>query len=209
MKRSYYIAVVAVMLLFLSACESGGDFNMINRTSYPVYTTVDSGDMVTIPAGESHVFKIDTDTQSFLTGEVKRKVPVWVVGHTFSLHDREENEFVDDTEITIRAGKTLNAYLDPNRASIKVINNHEKTISRAEIWEIKPSSQTRIATLEDIIPGDSQWKRVNHVTPQNHFSYRVMVFLDGEPGFLEYGDYDTVLAKDEQWMVTVENSTED
>nr|MDK2850442.1 hypothetical protein [Candidatus Cloacimonadota bacterium] len=208
MNKSYCIAVIAVMLLILSACESGGNLKMINRTSFPVYTSVDSDSVVTIEAGEDHVFKIDTDTQTFLTGEVKRNVPVWLVGHTFSLQDRETNEFVDETVVTIKAGKTLNVYLDPNRASIKIVNNSEHIVTLAEIWEIKPTSQTRVGVMEDIMPGESQWKRVNHVTPQNTFSYRLIVYLDGEDGYLEFGDYDTILAKDEQWLVNVYPFTE-
>lgn len=208
MNKSYCIAVIAVMLLILSACESGGNLKMINRTSFPVYTSVDSDSVVTIEAGEDHIFKIDTDTQTFLTGEVKRNVPVWLVGHTFSLQDRETNEFVDETVVTIKAGKTLNVYLDPNRASIKIVNNSEHIVTLAEIWEIKPTSQTRVGVMEDIMPGESQWKRVNHVTPQNTFSYRLIVYLDGEDGYLEFGDYDTILAKDEQWLVNVYPFTE-
>lgn len=208
MNKSYCIAVIAVMLLILSACESGGNLKMINRTSFPVYTSVDSDSVVTIEAGEDHIFKIDTDTQTFLTGEVKRNVPVWLVGHTFSLQDRETNEFVDETVVTIKAGKTLNVYLDPNRASIKIVNNSEHKVTLAEIWEIKPTSQTRVGVMEDIMPGESQWKRVNHVTPQNTFSYRLIVYLDGEDGYLEFGDYDTILAKDEQWLVNVYPFTE-
>jgi len=203
MKKIYYVAVIVAVLLLISACESGGDFYMENRTSFPVYASVDGEDHVTIPGGEGHTFKIDTDTQTFLTGEVKRKVPVHVLGQTFSLYDREENQFVDDTEITIRAGKTLNAFLAANRASIKVVNDHELQIERVEIFEVKPSGSIRTATIQDIAVGQSRWKRVNHATPQNPFSFRVYIWLEGADNPLEYGDYDTILAVDEQWVVTV------
>ncbi len=208
MKKLAYIAVIGAALFLLAACESGGDFNIVNRCSYPVYTKVDQSPMVTIPAGESHVFQIDTDTQNFLTGEVKRRVPVYIVGETFSLQDTEENVFTDSTRVTIRAGKTTNAYLSPNRASIKIVNNLDETISEVEIWEIKYNSQRLIITLSEIFAGESVWRRVAPATPQSNFSYRAMVWLEGAENPLEFGDNQTVLGVDEQWLLTLDPSKE-
>jgi hypothetical protein len=203
MNKIRYYALLGAILVILSACESGGKFNMVNRTSYPVYTAVDGSDLVTIPEGESHVFKIDTETQSFLTGEVKQKIPVYLVGETFSLRD-EDGVYLDSTEVTIKAGKTTNAFLDPNRASIKIVNNSLVTITRAEIRMVKPTTIQIVSTLLDIPSGESLWQRVKYASLNDSFSYRVDIWLEGATSPLVYGDAETILTNDQQWLITID-----
>jgi hypothetical protein len=202
MRKLCIFAMTIVLLLILSACESGGKFVMHNQTSYPVWTSVDNADTLEIAAGESHTFPIDTDSQSFLTGEVKRQVKVKVFGETYSLYDDYEEGFTDSTLITIKAGKTLNAFLAPNRASVKIINNRSASIAYAEIWQHKNNYQYRVGTLSNIATGESAWQRVDYATPTNNFYYKVHVMMENGES-LNYGGPGTVLAIDEQFLITI------
>ncbi len=195
--------LLAVTMLFgLCACESGGNFVVYNRTGFPVMTSVDNGDTLTIAAGNSLSFKIDTDTQSFLTGEVSRKVKVKLFGETYSLEDLGTNEFVDSTYVKIKAGKTLGAYANPNRASVKVENNMNENIAMVEIFKCKNIDQTRVGTMTDIPPLGSQWKRVDYATMDNPFYYKVDVTM--ESGLLfTFGGPQTILGNNEQLLVDV------
>lgn len=203
MKKLIYFILLGSVLFLLGACESDGKFNMVNQTSYPVYTSVDGGAIVTIPAQGNRVFEVETGSQSFLTGEVSKRISVYVVGETFSLYDKDENKYVDDTIVTVRAGKTTNAYLAPNRASIKIVNNSAEDISLAEIRQIAPTTNLIVETLHNIPAGASHWERVKHASLQDSFTYRVVVYLEGGGSPLIF-DAPTVLAKDEQWLIHVE-----
>lgn len=203
MKNLIYFILLGGVLLLLGACQSGGEFNMINRTSFPVYASVDGQDVVTIPAQTNRVFKVDTDSQSFLTGEVKRTVPVHVKGETFSLYDEHENRYVDDTRVTIKAGKTTNAYMDPNRASIKIVNNRAQKITLAEISQISPTTEAIEAILGDIPAGTTYWQRVKYATPQDTFTYKVEIWLEGmHDSEIHYSP--TALGNDEQWVILLD-----
>lgn len=203
-RKVIYYTLSGLLFLILSACESGAKFNMVNRTSYPIYTSVDHADTVSISGGESRVFKIDTDTQSFLTGEVKRKIPVWIAGDTFSLYDNDEGVFVDSTEITVKAGKTTNAFLDPNRASIKIVNNSDETIMQAIIKMVKPASFHNVAVISNIHSGESISKRVKYATLDDTFYYQVDIWYEFANEPIVYGNPETILVNDQQWVVIVE-----
>lgn len=202
MRKMPCIALALLLLFILSACESGGKFVVFNRTSHPIWASVNEADTLAIAAGEQHSYDIDTDSQSFLTGEVKRNIKVKMYGETYSLYDDYEEGFTDSTVVTIKAGKTLNAYLDPNRASIKVVNNRSAAIAFAEIWQHKNNYQYRVATLSNIASGSSAWQRVDYATPTNNFYYRVVVMMEtGEA--LNYGGPETILANDQQFLITI------
>lgn len=203
MKNLIYFILLGSLLLLLGACESGGKFNMVNETSFPIYASVEDGATVTIPAQEHRVFEIDTDSQSFLTGEVKRKIPVHVKGETFSLFDKYENKFVDSTFVTIKAGKTTNVFMKPNRASIKIINERPETIYLVEISLISPTTDYIVATLDIDIPSEEIFcYRVKPATLQDNFTYKATVYLEGlenPQNFYASG----VLGNDEQWVLHV------
>ncbi|MCB5265206.1 MAG: hypothetical protein LHW41_03050 [Candidatus Cloacimonetes bacterium] len=204
MKKLIYFILLGSLLLLLGACESGGKFNMVNETSFPIYASVHGGPIVTIPAQENREFKIDTDSQSFLTGEVSRTVAVKVKGETFSLFDDYENKDVDSTYVTIRAGKTTHAFLKPNKASIKILNERPEKISLVEIRHISPSTDYVVATLDiDILSGESFWYRVKPATLQDNYTYQVVLYLEGLEDPLVYSTT-TVLGIDEQWVIHVE-----
>ena len=137
-KRYCIIPGLAVILLLLSACESGGKLQIFNHCSYPAYIRVENMDQKTIPAGESVSYNIDTDTQNIFTGEVKKKLKIWMVGETYSIFDEGQNIYTDSTWIEVKAGKTYSIYLNPNRASVKIVNNSTQIITQAEIWQHSP-----------------------------------------------------------------------
>ncbi|MCK9584335.1 MAG: hypothetical protein M0R69_05420 [Candidatus Cloacimonetes bacterium] len=204
MKKLRYFILLGSVLFLLSACESGGKFNIINQTSYPIYASVDGEPVVTIPAQTNHAFNIDTDSQSFLTGEVTHTVPVHVVGETFSLYDSAESQYVDHTVATVRAGRTTNAFLKPNRASIKIVNNRPEKIYLFEISQINPTTNFVVATVQRDIPtGTSYWYRVKYASVQDNFTYRLEIYLEGEENPLTYFA-PTVLGNDEQWVLQVD-----
>ena len=123
MKRMYLLLLPLLALLFLAACESGGNFRVINRTSYPVYVTLDDEAEFAIPAGTEHTFEVATANQHIFNPDVSVEVPVRLVGETFQIYDEGNEVFTDTTRVVIHAGKTTSVFVDPNRASFKVVNN--------------------------------------------------------------------------------------
>ncbi len=197
-------------LLLLCSCESGAKFRMENRTSFPVYASVDGAAEISIPGNSEHIFNIDTDTQSFLTGKVERNVPVLVYGETYSLIDNIDSPQQDDTSITVQAGKTLSAVLHPNRASVKIVNNLNHPVARAEIWlsKINYIFESRVAVISDLEAGQQHWERLRPCGQTDPFCYIVHVYHDDDTEFpLIYGDEDNILFADDQFVVTL-NPTE-
>ncbi|MDY0151823.1 MAG: hypothetical protein RBS43_06075 [Candidatus Cloacimonas sp.] len=201
MKNVYWLyLVLAAMLMMLSACESGVDFRVVNNCSYPAYVSVDSGAQITIPASGEHTFSLDTDNQSFLTGKVTRDLKVKIIGETYSLFDEDEITPIDSTIVTIGAGESRNAFLTPNRACIKIVNNSSSTIGTAEIWQHTSLSHIRFASLFNIAPGESKFMRVDYAVPNAQYYYQVIIpVVDGDP--IIYGDTNNVLANDQQFVV--------
>ena len=202
MKHIIYIAMIVTLLVLLSACESGGKLKIYNQTSFPAYASIQGEDTVTIASGGEHVFDVDTETQSFLTGEVKKNVKVFAQGETYAIYDDTEEEYYDSTYVSISAGKTTNVYLNPNRASIKIINNRSASVAYAEIWQYKALTQVRVATLQNIPSGSSRYQRVDYATPTNSFYYKVLIMMENGD-LLSYGDSNNILGNDQQFVVTI------
>ena len=196
-ERVCLILGLAAILLMLSACESGGKLQVFNHCSYPAYIKVENMEQKTIPAGESVSFNIDTDTQNIFTGEVKKKLPIWLVGETFSIFDEYQNAYLDSTWIEVKAGKTYSIYLNPNRASVKVINNSDQIISWAEIWQHSPLTYYQVGVMYNILPGESRFLRVDY---GNKYYYQVEIYLPDESHYT-FGDSENILAVDEQYVV--------
>jgi len=196
-ERVCLILGLAAILLMLSACESGGELQVFNRCSYPAYIKVENMEQKTIPAGESVSINIDTDTQNIFTGEVKKKLPIWLVGETFSIFDEYQNAYLDSTWIEVKAGKTYSIYLNPNRASVKVINNSDQIISWAEIWQHSPLTYYQVGVMYNILPGESRFLRVDY---GNKYYYQVEIYLPDESHYT-FGDSENILAVDEQYVV--------
>lgn len=205
MKKTLWLALsLAALLLLLTACESGGKFHVHNSTSFPAYVRVDGGSEITLPAGGDVEFEIDTDTQSMFTGEVSKLVKVWLKGETFHLYDTDEARFTDSTWVTVKAGETLHAYLNPNRACIKIINSSSQFVRTAEIWKRTATSQVRIATIDSLASGESTYLRVDPASATAQFYYQVALVMADDSNFL-YGDTSNILYKDQQFVVTHED----
>lgn len=203
--RKLNIAVLAILLLMiLSACESGGEFYVKNQTSYPVYVSVDGSETKTIDGGKDFYFKIDTNTQNLFTGSVDKMVKVSIVGETFALENQDEGGFTDSTYINIKAGKKTSAFLKPNRASIKLVNLGDQPVYYAEIWKYNTLGHTRVTTISNIAAGDSVFTRVDGVSPGNSFSYRVTGVIGNQNGeTLSFGDATTILSNDQQFRAVL------
>ncbi|MDD4309611.1 MAG: hypothetical protein PHO32_04465 [Candidatus Cloacimonetes bacterium] len=200
MKNTYVaLFLLVVLLMLLSACEKGGEFRVYNTCSYPAYASVNRGELVTIPASGNHLFKIDTDRQTIFTGDVKRTVPVTLYGETYSLFDDYENIYTDSTTIEVSAGRTLEAYLTPNKACVKVTNNSSYVIPEAEIWQLVNLNNVKVGTFSDIQPGTSRFLRVAYSVPNAQVYYKVIITG------IEYQYVSGFLQKDEQFLVMVED----
>lgn len=190
-----------LLLLLLAACESGATFEVDNQCAYPAWVSVDRGPLLTLAPGETRSFSIDTGNENVFTGSVYESFPVMVYGETFTL-ERLVNGLpipTDSTTVKIRAGENRKAPLLPNRASIKVTNTSNLRIDQAEIWKYQGPTYTKIGTLENLEPGESQYRRVEYASPTNSFYYVVRLYLAGEEEPLYYGDEDNILGKDEQY----------
>ncbi len=200
MRTILSFTMLAALLVLITACESGAKFIVHNNCSYPAYAVVNSENQVIIPAHADHVFELDTKTQSLFTGEVKRKVAVNLRGETFSLKD-DYNLWTDGTEIEVHAGEDLHAYLNPNRACIKITNNTNRKITDATIIKNDGLIPSPYAVIENILPGETKFMRVDYYTPNDQFFYNVEV-KDEAGNTYTYGDASTtMLLVDEQYHI--------
>lgn len=202
MKKRLFIHLLLILavLITLTGCESGAKIRVINRTSYPVHATVEKQQPIIIPGNSEHTFGIDTDTQTFFSGEVREQLWLKLIGETFAIYDHENEVYVDSTQVTVKAGKTLNAFIDANRASIKVVNDSDLNIIRAEVYKNFGTYDQISGIMQNIHPGEERFMRVNYATPTTQFSYRVVVVDENNvPHF--YGNNQTVLAVGQQFLV--------
>lgn len=209
MKHIRLIALLLSLLILLGACKSGSEFRVINRCSYPTYVALEDGELQTISGGEEYTFKVDTETQTFLTGKVLRKMKVRAFGQTYSMINDISQPQQDTTFVTLKAGKTLKAYLHPNRACVMIRNNRPINIPLVEVWRYKHNTieHQRVCTISDIAPGEEKWERVLPMassSPGESFYYIVHIFenIDEQPQI--FGDPDNVLQKDERWVLTLD-----
>lgn len=199
MKKSLFL-LLPVVLLILTACESGASFKVINRSDYPLYVRIDNGSQVSIPGQGEHRWEISTRTQYPLTGEVQKKVKVEIEGETYRMFDEIEEIWLDETEIKLKAGESRKAYIWPNRASIKIVNQSTQAMQNAEIFKHNFITGTNIAILNELAPGDSTYHRVDFTGQGNVFYYYVKVQMaDGEYSY--YGGENVILEKDQQFLV--------
>lgn len=217
MKHRYlYTIACLIIMVILTACESGGDFRVINRTSFPLRVRLEGKSEQTVDPGQEHVFSVDTQTQTPFNTDVSETVKVWMEGDTYRIYDKFNLTYVDSTQIEIKAGKTVSAFIDPNRASIKIVNNSDEEIPVAEVYRHNFVSPVRIATLGPIQPGESQNIHVNFSEPvdasadpwiptpaTNYYYYVVLQFSPTEQ--LVYGSTDTILYNDQQFVVEYTN----
>jgi len=198
MRKALIPILMATLAILLAGCDSGGKLRIINRTQHPLYATVEiDGEAmpVVLQGGEEYSFEVPTDTQSPFTGTVEAEVPVRLQGETFQIYDEDAQAYTDSTTVYVPAGKTLSVFADPNRAGIKIVNESSQAMSSAYIIRNNFVTDTTIALLGELAPGDSIFRCVDYATPNNNFYYKVSVQM-ADDSFLVYGNEDTVLLKD-------------
>jgi len=212
MKNKAFLLLALLLLIVLSGCESGAKINFVNRSSFPIYVTIEDTPMLAIPGNSSRSVDIETDTQSLLTGTVNKEVLVYLKGETYQIYDQDLHAYQDSTIVTVQAGKTLSIYTDPNRASIKIVNNSDRVITSAEIYRHNFVSPLRIGALTDIQPGEMRFTHVNYSIPINSSVqpwvptpatryYYYVVLIDSEGEQYVFGDETNILYNDQQYLI--------
>lgn len=215
MKTRYLsTCLLAAILVLITACESGAKLRVVNRSSFPAYITVDDGPEMTIAGGATRNIEIDTPTQTILTGSLEKELKVRLVGETYQIYNEFTHAYVDTTMVYVNVGQTLPIYIDPNRASIKIINNSlADTISNVEVYRHNFVNATRVGNLGQILPGKSIYYHVNPSVPTNsavlpwiptpatNYYYYVNVILSDGRTYL-YGGETNILYKDQQFLVS-------
>ncbi len=205
MKRSSHLLLpllALLALLFLAACESGGNFRVINQTSYPVYVTLGEEEELAIPAGSEHIFAVETATQNILNPDVSAEVPVRLVGETYQIYDEQNETFTDTTRVVIRAGETTNAYINPNRASFKVVNNSSQDVLQATLYKHNFVGVVASSELGLVESGKFGYLPVEYATSSNNFYYYATVRME-DGSIYSYGDATNILLVDQQFLITV------
>ncbi|HOH46263.1 MAG TPA: hypothetical protein PLX59_00355 [Candidatus Cloacimonadota bacterium] len=217
MNFKHLLLLVMLSTLFFAGCESGSHIYIKNRTNHPLSYRLSRNDpWITLGGGGEVTFKVDTDTQSILTGDVLKDLSLFLVGETYQIYNYNTLSFTDSTRVTVQAGKTYKIFVDPNRASVKIINNSPKNITQAEVFRHNGISPARINVFNDIAPGESLYYHVNHSmpidsgadvwipTPATNFFYYV-VLTDDENHEYTYGGAETILYKDQQLLVNYQD----
>jgi hypothetical protein len=207
MRKLLIPGALLLLLALLSACDSGGKFRVVNRCEHPLYVRVGGGGETTIPGGAEHTFEVSTKTEHIFDPDVSREVPVRLVGETYQIYDDIEEAWTDSTTVVIKAGETLSAYIDPNRASVKIVNQSSLGIASATVFKHNFIAPTAIAVLDAIGSGESRFLRVDYATPNNNFYYYVFLVMDDQ-STLTYGGETTVLDKDGQLLITLTDPEE-
>ncbi len=202
MKRYQLLLLPLLALLFLTACESGGNFRVINQTSYPVYVTLGEEEELAIPAGTEHIFAVATGSQHILNPDVRVEVPVRLIGETYRIYDEGNETYTDTTRVEIRAGETTTAYINPNRASFKVVNNSSQTITQANLYKHNFVGVVASHELGPVAPGKFSYLPVEYATSSNNFYYYATVELEDGTVY-NYGDPTNILEVDQQFLITL------
>ncbi|MBW6514762.1 MAG: hypothetical protein K0B87_08410 [Candidatus Syntrophosphaera sp.] len=207
MRKVIITLTVLAVLLLLAACESGGKFRVVNRTSFPLYATIGAQDEVTIPGGEEHTWEISTDKQHIFNPGVEKVVPVSIIGETYHTYDEGEESYTDSTTVTIKVGQTLSAYISPNRASFKVVNNSSQGVQRVLLYKHNFVAASFVEDLGSLTPGEMKFLRVDYATANNNFYYYATVEM-ADNTVLTYGGDTTILEKDQQFLITLTDPEE-
>lgn len=146
--KYYMYFLLAIVALLLVGCESGASFTVINKSNYPIYASVGNEAEVAIPSQATHTWDIDTDTQYFFGGEVRKKVKVRMKGETYLMFDEDLDAYVDSTYIYLKAGEKRPAYIWPNRAGVKIQNQSSQPMKKANIFRHDGVIESHVVTID-------------------------------------------------------------
>ncbi|MGC9361487.1 MAG: hypothetical protein ACP5F3_01025 [Candidatus Syntrophosphaera sp.] len=204
MKKTAFYLLLLAALIFLAACQSGGEFRVINRTSFPLYVALEDADEVAIPGGEEETFSVDTEGQHIFNPGVEKEVGVRMIGETYQIWDDYQEAYTDSTTVKIKVGETTSAFIDPNRAGFKVVNNSSQAIVSAQLYRHNFVASSFVADLGRIEPGEFKFLCVNYATPNNNFYYLAVLETEDEATHA-FGDDTNVIQEDEQFLITLED----
>lgn len=198
------LPLLLVIIFMAGGCKDGASIRVVNRSDHNLYVQVENGSEVVIPGQGEHNWDIDTDTESFLSGHVEKDVTVRIVGETYHIFDEWEEVYTDSAQMVLRAGETRNVYINPNRASIKIVNQSSQAMNGAVLYRHNFVNASTVAVLGELQPGELIFKRVDYATPTTQFYYYAIVQMaDGT--VYEFGGPDSVLDKDQQLLITLED----
>lgn len=191
-----------ILLLTITACEKDGAIKIYNHTSFPLYAGIASDEYV-IPGGASKSIPVTTPRSSVFNPDVEKKVLLDLIGETYMIYDDYLEQYVRQTNVYVKPGKTTNIYINPNLASVKVRNLSDSLITQV-IVERHQSQNTYYDTYNVNIPLEGEWNAPTMAaTANNQFYLRVRVVFSGGSQF-QYGGSTTIKEKDEQFLITVQ-----
>jgi hypothetical protein len=197
------LLVVLATVLMLTGCEKDGAIRIINRTSHNVYAGI-LGQNYTIPGDSSLKVHVTTGTQGPFDSSVGRYVELYLQGETYQIWNPDSLVFVDKTTVWVNAGNTTSAYLDPNRACVKVINQTTANIKRI-IVQRNTAMATQTVTYEldpMLAPGGAWYKQQVPADLLNPYYYLVQVIFEDDTT-LTYGDSTNILHSDDEFLIHV------
>lgn len=199
-----YLIFLSLLLVILAGCDSGATFKVINRSDYPLYVQIDDTQMVTIAGNDEHSWEISTPKDYGIVNPKSQKVRVQIGGETYQLLDGDDEE-LEETTISLKAGETRNAYIWPNRASIKIVNESTVMMTEALIFKHNFVTANLEEELHDLPGGESINLRMPYAGPGNNFYYYAIIAMaDGR--ILQFGGEDTVLEMDQQFLIVLEDA---
>lgn len=201
-KTNLLLLLSLLAILFSTVgCEKNGNLKIINRTSYPVYISIDDVDY-TIESGEAFSKEVKTGTQSPFDSDVGVYQEVYLSGDTYQIWDAFLNSFVEKTSVWINAGKTTKVYVNPNRASIKVKNQSTQYIKRI-IVQRNTLSTSNTTTHEVFLGPGTEWSKPQTPTDATTNYFFIVQIIFENDSTLTYGNEQNYLYKDDQFLITI------
>lgn len=200
------IALGLLAMLLLTACNSSGTLQVINRTSFPVYFTVE-GHHYTIQAQQSKSVEIETGTQTWFSGVKEKDVPIEIYGETWMIRLWVDDEpvYVKNTTVRIRSGEKTKIYCDPILACIKVRNHGELSVKALTYTVHQPpfGEFSHLIDLPDsIATGEEFFAPLEPASAENQFYFTFHLMME-DGSWLNYGDASTILYADQEYVIDV------
>ena len=205
----FKLMCLVIAISFFAACAKDGEFRLINLTNHNVYYSIDKNDYI-LEGNEERSHDLSNDKKTMFN-ERNKRYKVKIEGETFVLVDGEDE--VTETTITIKPDKTLKAYLHPNRASLRLVNDSDMMISSLYYKQNFEAHQNFSSELieDPIVPGDSTWFRLpaSQMNPDNPGYFYYTFELRDETGRVYFfGNSSTVLDVDQQYRLKFEGLQE-